>query len=69
MVETIHPQNGVGHREPTRGEDNVVVLKDVNVMITAFHIFGCCSFSDYPSEYKTSQYFDLITAILQRGLS
>ena len=34
MVETIHPQNGVGHREPTRGEDNVVVLKDVNVIFT-----------------------------------
>jgi len=26
MVETIHPQNGVGHREPTRGEDNVDVF-------------------------------------------
>ena len=45
VVETIHPQNGVGHREATRGEDNVVVLKDVNVIFTAFHIFGCCCFS------------------------
>ena len=41
VVETIHPQNGVGHREATRGEDNVVVLKDVNVIFTAFYIFGC----------------------------
>ena len=29
----------VGHREATRGEDNVVVLKDDNVIFTAFHIF------------------------------
>ena len=25
VVETIYPQNGVGYREPTRGEDNVNV--------------------------------------------
>ena len=26
VVETIHPQNDVGHREATRGEDNVDVF-------------------------------------------
>ena len=41
----VRRRRRVGRCEAMRGEDNVAVLKDVNVIFTAFHIFGCCCFS------------------------
>ena len=61
----------VGHREPTRGEDNVW-------HVLTRHIFGCCRFSVYPGRrlywnmntvgiQKNSQFSTLIITILLHG--